>query len=208
MIKEYPLSFMTLLLNLYAIRRVRNACLVYVVTACQLLFSHLRLTTMIFHGGSGQTTRMGKLKSKFKGSLMDCFDILKQQSSYFLKHTNIKCMQSRAFISERESLKDDDSTVVIKVDFAESYITQIQNAIQSSYWISKQFTLFTLCAWGKNGCHSIVIASDYLSHNKYAVLAFMSMLVGHLKHIREFNDMLFFRMVIQLSSNRNSLCVE
>ena len=40
---------------------------------------------------------------------MDCFDILKQQSSYFLKHTYIKRMQSRAFISDRESLKDDDS---------------------------------------------------------------------------------------------------
>ena len=58
-------------------------------------------------------------------------------------------MQSRAFISERESLKDDDSTVVNQVDFAENYTTQIQNAIQSSYWVSKQFTLFTVCAWGK-----------------------------------------------------------
>ena len=84
-------------------------------------------------------------KQEFKGSLMDCFDILKQQSSYFLKHTYIKRMQSRAFISERESLKDDDSTVVIQVDFAENYTTQIQNAIQSSYWVSKQFTLFTVC---------------------------------------------------------------
>ena len=88
-------------------------------------------------------------KQEFKGSLMDCFDILKQQSSYFLKHTYIKRMQSRAFISERESLKDDDSTVVIQVDFAENYTTQIQNAIQSSYWVSKQFTLFTVCAWEK-----------------------------------------------------------
>ena len=88
-------------------------------------------------------------KQEFKGSLMDCFDILKQQSSYFLKHTYIKRIQSRAFISERESLKDDDSTVVIQVDFAENYTTQIQNAIQSSYWVSKQFTLFTVCAWEK-----------------------------------------------------------
>ena len=109
-------------------------------------------------------------KQEFKGILMDCFDILKQQSSYFLKHTYIKRMQSRAFISERVSLKDDDSTVVIQVDFAENYTTQIQNAIQSSYWESKQFTLFTVCAWEKNGCHLIIIASDYLSHNKYAVL--------------------------------------
>ena len=50
--------------NLYAIRRVRNACLVYVVTVNQLLFSHLRLTAMIFPGGNEQTIRMGKLKSK------------------------------------------------------------------------------------------------------------------------------------------------
>ena len=64
---------------------------------------------------------------------MDCFDILKRQSSYFLKQTYIMRMQSRAFISERESLKDDDSTVVVQVDFAENYTTQIQNAIQSSY---------------------------------------------------------------------------
>ena len=123
---------------------------------------------------------------------MDCFDILKQQSSYFLKHTYIKRMQSRAFISERESLKDNDSTVVIQVDFAENYTTQIQNAIQSSYWVSKQFTLFTVCAWEKNGCHSIVIASEYLSQNKYAVLVLMSMLVDHLKHIREFNRYVVF----------------
>ena len=47
---------------------------------------------------------------------------------------------------------------------------------------------FIYCVHGeKNGCHSTVIASDYLSHSKYAVLAFMSMLVDHLKHIREFN---------------------
>ena len=81
--------------------------------------------------------------------LMDCFDILKQQSSYFLKHICIKLMQSRAFISEKESLIDDDSTVVIQVDFAENYTTHIQNAIQSSYWVLKQFTLFTVCAWEK-----------------------------------------------------------
>ena len=85
-------------------------------------------------------------KQEFKGSLIDCLNILKQQSSYFLKHTNIRHMQSRAFISERESLKDDDSTVVIQVDFAENYTTQIQNAIQSSYSVSKQFTLFTVFA--------------------------------------------------------------
>ena len=190
MIKQYPLSFMILLLNLYAIRRVRNACLAYVVTVHDISW---------WQWANDQNGKAEK--QEFKGSLMDCFDILKQQSSYFL-------FQSRAFISERESLKDDDSTVVIQVDFAENYTTQIQNAIQSSDWVSKQFTLFTVCAWEKNGCHSIVIASDCLSHNKYVVLAFMSMLVDHLKYIREFNRYVAFSDGVQLSSNKNSLCVE
>ena len=48
---------------------------------------------------------------------MDFFDILKQQQPYFLKHTYIKHMWSQAFISESESLKDDDSTV-IEVNFS------------------------------------------------------------------------------------------
>ena len=53
--------------------------------------------------------------------------------------------------------------------------------------------LYLLCVLGeKNGCYSIVIASDCLSHNKYAVLAFMSILVDHLKHIREFNRYVVF----------------
>ena len=83
--------------------------------------------------------------------------------------------------------------VVIQVDFAENYTTQIQNAIQSSYWVSKITGYwFTVCACKKNGCHSIVIASDYLCHNKYIVLSFMSMLIDHLKHTREFNRYVVF----------------
>ena len=88
-------------------------------------------------------------KQEFKGSLMDCFDILKQQSSYFLKHTYIKHMQSRAFISERESLKDDDSTVVIQVDFAENYTTQIQNAQFNHPTGYQSSLLYLLCVLGK-----------------------------------------------------------
>ena len=60
---------------------------------------------------------------------------------------------------------------------------------------------------GKNGFHLIVIAWDYLPHSKYAVLTFMTMLIDHLDHIREF-DRCFFLMVLQPSSNRNSLWVE
>ena len=183
MIKQYPLSFMTLLLNLYAIRRGRNRVWYMLWLPINYFTSEIDYNISWWQWANNQNGKTEK--QEFKGSLMDCFDILKQQSSYFLKHTYIKHMWSQAFISESESLKDDDSTV-IEVNFAENYTMQIQNAIQSSYRYQSNL-LYLLCAWRKNGCHSIVIASDYLSHSKYAVLAFMSMLVDHLKHIREFN---------------------
>ena len=119
--------------------------------------------------------------------------MLSKQTYYFLKHTFIKCMQSKSFTQEKESLQNDENKVVIQVDFAENFTTQIQNAIQSSYWVSKQFTLFTVCAWEKYGCHSVVVASDYLLHNKYAVLSFLSIIVDHLEsNIRKFSVYEFF----------------
>ena len=139
---------------------------------------------------------------------MDCFDILKQQSSYFLKHTYIKRMQSRAFISERESLKDDDSTVVIQVDFAENYTTQIQNAIQSSYWVSKQFTLFTVCAWEKMVAIQLSLLQTIFLITKMQCKHSCLYWLITLNISGNLTDMLFFRMVLQLSSNKNSLCVE
>ena len=81
---------------------------------------------------------------------------------------------------------NDENIAVIQLDFAENYTSQIQNAIQSSYWVSKQY-LFTICAWEKHGCHSVVIASDYLSHDKYAVFTFLPLLLDYLKReVRDF----------------------
>ena len=84
--------------------------------------------------------------------------------------------------------------MVIQVDFAENYTTQIQNAVQSSYWVSKQFTLFTVCAWEKMVAIQLlllVIETVCLIHVSF-MLAFMSMLIDHLKHIREFNRYVVF----------------
>ena len=45
--------------------------------------------------------------------------------------------------------------VVIQTGFAENFKTHIQNAIQSSYWASKQVTIFIVCVWEQNDCHSL-----------------------------------------------------
>ena len=81
----------------------------------------------------------------------------------------------------------------MQVDFAENFTTQAQNAIQSSYWVSKQFALFTACVWESNRCHSYVIVSDYLQHNKYTVMTFIMQLIDHIKSdIRYFKNYVFF----------------
>ena len=145
MIKQYPLSFMTLLLNLYAIRRGRNRVWYMLWLPINYYTSEIDYNISWWQWANNQNGKTEK--QEFKGSLMDFFDILKQQQSYFLKHTYIKHMWSQAFISESESLKDDDSTV-IEVNFAENYTMQIQNAIQSFYRYQSNL-LYLLCAWRK-----------------------------------------------------------
>ena len=90
-------------------------------------------------------------------------------------------MQSCAFKKKVESVVNDKEKVAVQVDFPENFTKQTENTIQSSYWVSKQFTLFTACVWESNGCHSCVIASDYLQHDKYAVMTFIMQLINHIE---------------------------
>ena len=60
-------------------------------------------------------------------------------------HTYIKGKQLSAFKDEVDNVQHDNEKVVIQVDFTEDFTNQIQNAIQSSYWVLKQFTIFTAC---------------------------------------------------------------
>ena len=87
----------------------------------------------------------------------------------------------------------DNEKVVIQVDLAENLTRQIQNAIQSSYWALKQFTIFTACVWEKDGSHSYVVVSDYLLHDKYAVMTFLALLMDHVENnVKHFENYVFF----------------
>ena len=90
----------------------------------------------------------------------------------------------------------------MQVDFAGNFTTQTQNTIQSSYWVSKQFTLFIASVWESHGCHSYVIVSDYLQLDKYAIMTFIMQLIDQIEsNIRCFRNC-FFLMLLLLSSNR------
>ena len=84
-------------------------------------------------------------KQEFTGEIIDCFQQLEKLYLYFLRHTYNKRKQSSAFKEEVENVQIENEKVVIQVDFTENFTTQIQNAIQSSYWVLKQFPIFTGC---------------------------------------------------------------
>ena len=92
-----------------------------------------------------------------------------------------------------ESVQIGNEKVVIQVDFAKNFTTQIQNAIQSSYWVSKQFTIFSACVCEKDGIHSHVVVSDYLLHDKYAVMTFLALLMDRVENnAKHFENYVFF----------------
>ena len=101
-------------------------------------------------------------------------------------------MQSCAFKKEVESVVNDKEKVAVQVEFAENFTTQTQNAIQSFYCVSKQFTLFTACVWESNECHCYVIVSDYLQHDKYAMMTFIMQFIENIEsNIRCFKNHIF-----------------
>ena len=114
---------------------------------------------------------------------MECFNELALQIPNFLKHTNVKRIQAHSFKEERESVNLDSEKVVIQIGFAENYSTVTQNKIQSAYWTNKQVTLFTVCFWEQMGAHSMIITSDYLQHDKYAVTVFIKIILEQIDSV-------------------------
>ena len=112
--------------------------------------------------------------------------------SFFKTYLYQKECRSCAFKKEVQSVVNDKEKVEVQVDFAENFTTQTQNTIQSSYWVCKQFTLIAACVWESNGCHSHIIVSDYLQHDKYVVMTFVIQLIDHIEsNIRCFKNYVF-----------------
>ena len=81
-----------------------------------------------------------------------------------------------------------DGDKVIQVDFADNFTTKTQNEIQSAYWANNQVILFTACAWEHQNKHAMVVVSDYLHHDKYAVNLFLKTILQHLDStVQRFN---------------------
>lgn len=61
-----------------------------------------------------------------------------------------------------------------------------------AYWSHNQITLFTVCVWESNGMHTMVIVSDSLHHDTFAVNVFLSEIFEYLdenvQHFESIDD--------------------
>ncbi|ESO89794.1 hypothetical protein LOTGIDRAFT_164827 [Lottia gigantea] len=133
-------------------------------------------------------------KLKFTATVHEIFQILASKLRSFLIHTFIKRTQSKKFDNLKCNV--DVKSILIPVDFSENFSIKDQNEIQSAHWVNNQCTLFTVFMW-INGTitKSMVIISDYLEHEKYAVYTFMTHIFKYLKsnfpdvlHVNIFSD--------------------
>lgn len=115
------------------------------------------------------------------GTVSDLLKELDSKTPKFKLHVFVKNEQSNYFATKiKESTQEE---VVLQIDFAENFAILNQDEIQSAHWRHHQVTLFTGCAWAKQGeeKHSYVIVSNELNHDKYSVWLFIKKIIDDLK---------------------------
>ena len=109
--------------------------------------------------------------------------------------------QQKAFAFIKDKFKPTELVSVI--DFSENYTTFFQDAVQASYWVNTQVTLFQIVVWYKYSCTEsptvreyIVFISNDLKHDYNAVHLFQTIAYGfvcnnrgvRINRIIEFSD--------------------
>ena len=109
-----------------------------------------------------------------KATLAELVDHLCTLLVTYARHMFDARWQQKAFAFMKDKFKPTELVSVI--DFSENYTTFFQDAVQSSYWVNTQVTLFPIVVWYKCSCPEsptvreyIVFISDDLKHDYNAV---------------------------------------
>lgn len=127
----------------------------------------------------------GKItRQKLSGTMSEIFNKLKEKVPQFLQHEYIRKSQADSFENLKNHLSSD--AIILHIDFSENYNFQYQDEIQSAHWNSESCTLYTAILYYKNNnmdlCfESYVVVSNYLTHDKYAVVSFNNVILENFK---------------------------
>lgn len=115
-----------------------------------------------------------------RGTIASLLTEIDQQWPVFLQHSYYN-REQRAFIDEIRLKSNDQSFVVVQMDFAENYTFIRQREAQSAHWNNNQATLFTLHIKIGTNHKNIVIISDYMHHDTAFVYCAQGLIVEFVK---------------------------
>jgi hypothetical protein len=118
-------------------------------------------------------------KIEFNGTFGECLGILKSKVNQFLSHVFIKRQQSDFF--EKMKTISNNENICLQIDFSENFRLDIQDSVQSSYYLKNAISLITCYVWCANSGYSFVYVLNNLSHDKYCVNAALENLFQKLK---------------------------
>jgi hypothetical protein len=131
-----------------------------------------------------------------EGCLKDACRALEEQLPYFLWHVYVKRSQADHFDHMKKNL--DKGTLLIQADFSENFSHSYQDEIQSAHWVNTSSTLYTAMVYyvspteegtsagidpppGRVKSEPYVVISDYMHHDKYAVIKFNKLILEKFK---------------------------
>lgn len=101
-------------------------------------------------------------------------------SPHFLKHSYIKREQSDVFnLYDLPRASDTEFALeaLIQVDFAENFVCEQQDEVQTAHWNQLQLTLFTTGLYYNGTFQSKVYVSNNLIHNKETIIPYICKLL-------------------------------
>jgi len=122
-------------------------------------------------------------KHEETGTLLVLIAHISALSSQFLKHSFNKRQQDEMFSCYdrvRALSKNCFEKGVLQIDFAENFVCEAQDEIQSAHWNQRQISLFTSGFYYNESFCAKVLVSDNLTHTKDTIVTYLFKLLSKL----------------------------
>ena len=128
-------------------------------------------------------------KEQITSSVEEACKTLAGDLTAFRWHSFVKTHQENSYKLDKSVAQAPDSKVLcLQMDFSENFSIQQQNEIQSAHWHHDQLTVYTIMMWHRQSKLPWVIISDNLSHDKFAVTAFLKVILDEIKSSESFKE--------------------
>lgn len=136
-------------------------------------------------------------RQRISSSLKEAIEKLEKKLPQFLQHVYAKRQQELFFQDIKKNIPL--NTLILHFDFSENYSFISQDEIQSAHWVLTSCTLYTAIAYfvHEEICQSIpiVVVSDYLHHDKYAVYKFNDTIIRKIQD--DFPNLVISKVIYQ-----------